>query len=101
MGITQGANLFSLSDENIDENKHWHDMPEFKHEDLRPYKTIYVHFKDEKDFKSFQEVVEKFGRWHHQVDYRAFKYNELKLKEGVTISKGINNYGMVLNSKES
>lgn len=36
----------------------------------------------------------KFHRWQHQVDYRKFKSNKLKLKPGVTISPEINNYGM-------
>jgi hypothetical protein len=36
----------------------------------------------------------KFHRWQHQVDYRKFKANRLKLKPGVTISPEINNYGM-------
>lgn len=38
----------------------------------------------------------KWGRWQHQVDYRPFKNNRLKLKPGVVIPEGINNYGMVL-----
>lgn len=41
------------------------------------------------------KVVWKFKRWHHQVDYRGFKKNKLKLKEGVVIPTGINNYGMM------
>ena len=40
------------------------------------------------------EVVWKFNRWHHRVDYRPFKKNELKKKKGLKIKKGINNYGM-------
>jgi len=40
------------------------------------------------------EVVWKFNRWHHKVDYKPFKKNELKKKKGLEIKKGINNYGM-------
>ncbi len=40
------------------------------------------------------EVVWKFNRWHHKVDYKPFKKNELKKKKGLKIKKGINNYGM-------
>ena len=40
------------------------------------------------------KVVWKFNRWHHHVDYRPFKNNELKKKKGLKIKKGINNYGM-------
>ena len=42
------------------------------------------------------KITRKWGRWQHQVDYRPFKANRLKLKEGVTIPQGVNNYGMKL-----
>ena len=42
------------------------------------------------------EVVWKFGRWHHQVDYSKFKRNQLQLCEGVTPVKCNNEYGMEL-----
>lgn len=41
-------------------------------------------------------LVWKFGRWHHHVDYRKFKHNRLKLKPGIEIPQGVNNYGMKL-----
>lgn len=42
------------------------------------------------------EVVWKFNRWHHQVDYSPFKDNKPIKKPGLVIPKQINNYGMVL-----
>lgn len=42
------------------------------------------------------KVAWKFGRWHHQVDYKPFKNNKLIRKEGAVIPEGVNNYGMVL-----
>jgi hypothetical protein len=42
------------------------------------------------------ELVWKFNRWHHQVDYRPFKNNLLIKREGLEISDTINNYGMKL-----
>lgn len=45
------------------------------------------------------KITRKWGRWQHQVDYRPFKNNRLKLKPGVVIPQGINNYGMVLVKK--
>jgi len=39
----------------------------------------------------------RYNRWHHQVDYRRFKNNKLIKKPNLNISKGIDNYGMVLN----
>lgn len=47
------------------------------------------------------EVVWKFNRWHHQVDYSKFAKNKLILKNGVVKTKSVNNYGMKLvNTKE-
>lgn len=42
------------------------------------------------------KVVWKFNRWHHQVDYSAFKRNRLILRPGVTPALTVNNYGMRL-----
>ena len=44
------------------------------------------------------KVVWKWNRWHHEVDYSGFQKNKLIRKEGLEISGGINNYGMVLQS---
>ena len=41
-------------------------------------------------------LVFKFGRWHHHVDYRPFRFNKLKLRKGVKIPKVVNDYGMRL-----
>jgi len=45
-------------------------------------------------------ITQKWGRPQHQVDYRPFKTNKLKLKEGITLSDEVNNYGMVLKKIE-
>jgi len=42
------------------------------------------------------KVVFRFNRWHHHVDYSSFKKNKLIKKEGLNITQGICNYGMVL-----
>ena len=42
------------------------------------------------------EVVWKFNRWHHSVDYSPFKKNRLRRKLGVTEEVGHDDYGMVL-----
>ena len=39
------------------------------------------------------EVVWKFNRWHHQVDYSGFK-QELIFKEGVEKNYEVNEHGM-------
>jgi hypothetical protein len=42
------------------------------------------------------EVVWKWGRWQHSINYRIFKKNKLIKKKGIKIVNGINNYGMKL-----
>lgn len=42
------------------------------------------------------KIVQKFGRWHHQVDYRPFKGNKLIKKPGLVIPDEPNEYGMKL-----
>jgi len=42
------------------------------------------------------QVVWRFNRWHHHVDYSSFKKNKLIKKEGLIIPNVINNYGMKL-----
>lgn len=64
-------------------------------------------YKDDLDRKKFAEslkeqhpdivdIVWRYGRWHHSVDYSAFKDNELVLKDDLVIPDRINNYGMIL-----
>jgi len=47
------------------------------------------------------KLVWKFNRWHHHVDYRPFKYNQLKRRADIEIHEGVNNYGMVLVQREA
>jgi hypothetical protein len=42
------------------------------------------------------EIIKKYDRWHHKVDYRIFKKNKLIKKKDLKIPNKINNYGMVL-----
>jgi hypothetical protein len=35
----------------------WQGMPEYKHQDLTPFKTIYVHFNNKEDLKAFATLV--------------------------------------------
>ena len=41
-------------------------------------------------------VVWRFNRWHHHVDYKPFSKNRLIKRDDVVASKKINNYGMGL-----
>ena len=39
-------------------------------------------------------VTQKFGRYHHHVDYKPFKKIALILRDGASVPKGVDNYGM-------
>lgn len=41
-------------------------------------------------------ITRKWGRWQHSVDYKIFRRNKLRLRPGVEIPEGVNNYGMRL-----
>jgi hypothetical protein len=43
----------------------------------------------------------KFGRWHHQVDYRPFRANKLVRDPSVEIPQGVDDYGMRLIKREA
>lgn len=45
-------------------------------------------------------VTKKFGRWHHQIDYRPFRKNKLIKKKDLNIPNKVNNYGMVIKKME-
>lgn len=47
------------------------------------------------------KVTWKWNRWQHVVDYKPFKGNRFRLKAGVEIPQGVNDYGMVLKKKPS
>ena len=42
------------------------------------------------------KLTRKFNRYHHQVNYKPFAKNLLKLKDGLEIEDKINNYGLKL-----
>lgn len=42
------------------------------------------------------KITTKFGRFHHQVNYKPFKKNILIKKENIIINEKTNNYGMKL-----
>ena len=42
------------------------------------------------------KITRKWGRWQHHVNYKPFQKNKLKLKEGVDVPEGDDDYGMKL-----
>lgn len=49
-----------------------------------------------KKFPDIVTVTEKWNRAQHHVDYSSFRGNKLKLRPGIKIPQGIDNYGMEL-----
>lgn len=45
------------------------------------------------------EIVQKWGRWQHEVDYSSFKKNKLILKQNIEIPDKPNEYGMIFVKK--
>jgi len=41
-------------------------------------------------------VVWRYDRWHHHVDYSGFSNNKPKLRQGITPTASVNEYGMTL-----
>lgn len=44
------------------------------------------------------QITQKWGRWHHHVDYSRFK-QQLKRRDGIDIPKQTNNFGMRLQER--
>ncbi len=42
------------------------------------------------------QVVFKWGRWHHHVDYRPFKRNQLRRRAAAVVPDGVDEFGMTL-----
>ena len=57
--------------------KHWHNMPEFEQENDKPYRTIYVHFRNEEDYQEFSKLINQKitsktkSIWHPKLDREA------------------------------
>lgn len=45
------------------------------------------------------EVVWKYGRWHHNVNYDQWRFRPLHRRDGVVISSGVDNFGLVLEQR--
>lgn len=41
-------------------------------------------------------LVWRYNRWHHHVDYRRFRKNQLQRRDDIVIPDGVNDYGMSL-----
>jgi len=50
-------NLFGADGLEAWYDEHWQDMPEFSHKDMRPARSIVVHFEKLEDVAAFAEAV--------------------------------------------
>lgn len=50
-------------------------------------------------YPDLAKLVFRYGRWHHDVDYKVFSGNKLK-KKNIFIENKINNYGMILKHEQ-
>lgn len=47
------------------------------------------------------KITQKFGRWHHHVNYKPFAKNKLIKKQGLQIPDVVNEYGMTLKQMQN
>lgn len=70
--------LFKLKKKMIQEQE-WKGMPEFSLEKLSPFKTIYVHFRNQEDMEEFSKIMgQKIGLktkwiWHPKSESMNLK----------------------------
>lgn len=65
-------------------------------DDYNPLGTVRKSLNLKEIYPEITEVVERYGRVHHRVDFRKYKGNQLKLRKGVRLPTIPNNYGMKL-----
>lgn len=57
------TNFMDVQDEDIGIShpnywkKHWKEMPDFEQEYKGPYKTVYVHFRNQEDYEEFAKLI--------------------------------------------
>lgn len=60
-----------------DTEKHWEGMPAFQQDDNSPYKTVFVHFRNQQDYEDFQKLIgqkltsKTKSAWHPRLDKTA------------------------------
>ena len=72
------------------------DLKNTKVKNYNPAGTIQKSLNLKEIYPNVVEIVHKFGRVHHQVDYSGYKDNKLVLKKRRKINEATNNYGMEL-----
>jgi hypothetical protein len=63
----------------------------YLHEGTKPKSQLLVDV-----YPQYATLTWKFNRWHHQVDYRPFRVNQLRRRADVVVEPGVNDFGMRL-----
>tara|TARA_R110000868_G_scaffold405259_1_gene684522 strand:+ start:967 stop:1587 length:621 start_codon:yes stop_codon:yes gene_type:complete len=65
----------------LDPEKEWQDMPEYAHEDLKPFRSIIVHFLNKEDLDRFcQAIIQDISKSAKYIYYPKNERNVLKDK---------------------
>lgn len=77
--MSENPTLFNLDNDDLQSGwkKEWQDMPEFKHDNLYPFKTIKVHFANIEDIKKFSELLNQVIT----TDTKSIWFPKLKINE--------------------
>lgn len=74
----EGATLFGDPDEFLWWKRHWQGMPEYEMSDLRPFKSMIVHFRNAEDRDAFAKLVEQTftpdtkSIWYPKLEHEHF-----------------------------
>lgn len=76
LAITESQPIEDMLEPTVPANNardEWKDMPEYQHEDMRPWKSIAVHFRNEEDLIDFARLVDQdlkpstSNMWHPRL----------------------------------
>ena len=51
--------MFDIPPDEQEWEKEWNGMPEYYNKRIQPFKTIFVHFRTEEDYREFTEIIDQ------------------------------------------
>jgi hypothetical protein len=91
MSSNDQINLFEMKEWWEDE---WQDMPEFVQENLKPFRTVYLHFKNREDMEAFEKLTDqkitpktKFVWYPKVAKYNRFSKRYVDTEEETTMDE--------------
>ena len=80
LGFEEMELLPIIDDGSVDDPMgEWVDMPEYLQEDLRPHRTLYVHFRNDDDVSKFFEIMKQ--KYTEKTKYIWFPEQEINSVE--------------------